>query len=150
MTYDEEFVSTLELLGFQILVESQESWFEVLEKKFPIGLNRIAWKSVNEVDMISLGKLTENKEEVKEKILSFILTKFDQVNINDAERLIVLSDGALEETYSIVVSDLKQIFEHVLFLPQHTYIIPQSGEWCLNYTFEDDLYFGLTPTAVAP
>ena len=149
MTYDEEFISTLKKLGLQIVVENQESWFEVLENMFPIGLNRIAWQKVSESEMLHIGSISENKAEAKEKVLNFMTSKFRQNNVCEDEQIMVLSDGALENTYSVKASDLKEVFEHIFFLPQHTYVIPKNGQWCLNYTFEDDLFFGISPVRVA-
>ena len=145
MTYDEEFISILESCGIQTGVENQEYWFDVLEDMFPIGLNRIAWQKVGVQEMLHIGSTSENKAEAKEKVLNFMNSKFKQNNVCEDEGVIVLSDGALEDTYTVKVSDLKQIFEHIFFLPQHTYVIPKNGQWCLNYTFEDDLFFGISP-----
>ena len=32
---------------------------------------------------------------------------------------------------------------HVIFLSgQHVYVIPETADWCLNYTMENELWFG--------
>jgi len=42
---------------------------------------------------------------------------------------------------------LSQYSPNLFSYPQHVYVIPEGGEWCMSYTFEDDLFFGLAPKA---
>ena len=65
--------------------------------------------------------------------------------INIKEEVIILSDGALENTYQCSLADICEIVAECLFLPQHTYIVPLDCSWCLNYTFEDYIYFAKSP-----
>lgn len=42
----------------------------------------------------------------------------------------------------------EKIFSMLLHPHGHIYLVGERGDWCLNVTFEDDLYFGFAPPRV--
>ena len=49
----------------------------------------------------------------------------------------------------MTIGTLLECFPEIFALPQHTYVLPETGSWCLNYTMEGQLFFGVAAKAVA-
>lgn len=120
-----------------------EKYYELLEKRFPIGLNRIEWTKIDQYRSkeIDFG----NREIAKTEVLNFIFNVVKIADVKEGDEVVVLSDDALNNTYKMKFSVLLDCIDEIFFLPQHTYVLPLDANWCLNYTFENDLYFGFSP-----
>ena len=134
-------------LGEVIAEKETEGYFRLLGK-YPLGINRIDWNGVKNV--ISFDVLPLSNSEIgiaaeREKLLSLsndILNIFKTNNIGISEPIIWVGDDT-EFSLHMTVGIFLQIF-HLLFpTPQHHYIINQAGDWCMNYTMEGQLFFGL-------
>lgn len=42
-----------------------------------------------------------------------------------------------------------ECYDIALVSGQHVYVLPASGSWCLNYSMEDQLFFGLSKNTEA-
>lgn len=142
MSYDKDFISSInDIEDVQALPEDL-GYIDQLKKNFPIEVNRIAWPRVMEYcyKKIKISDISVAKTEV----LQFLDRIKVWADIDGSQKVIVISDGALEKSYQMSFSSFEAIFDKIFFLPQHTYVVPVNLSWCINYTFEDDLYFGLS------
>lgn len=129
------------LQGYTIIHHNNTVFFEILEEKFPIGFNRIDWNKHKEYFSESLGN-TKNQTE-KEEHIKFFLNKIS-ISFPELkqEKVIVFGDNSIDLAYEmnfeVFVKHAHLFFE----LPQHTYVLFTESMKCLNYTFEDVIYFG--------
>ena len=136
--YDIEIEEKVKSLQVSVKIHRENDFcFEKLEQNYPIGLNRIDWEEVDD----KLFKLVEdqNKQgELFSQFLSEVETKYPK--IKDGE-LIVFGDDSINQAYQMSYETFKKMSMEFISLPQHTYILVSSNK-CLNYTFEDEMYFG--------
>jgi len=124
--------------------------FDTIERQFPIGLNRIAWEKVSSKQreeifpVASGGKQPEDVERrlgaCRERVASWLRT--DGVAL-DAEIVWVgdNTDGGLSMTVETMLACFPKLFS----LPQHAYVLPLDGAWCLNYVMEGELFYARAP-----
>ena len=60
------------------------------------------------------------------------------------ELVLSMSHSGLENTYKYELGTFLNISDHIVLFPQHRYVVPRDGIWCINYTFEGDLFIGFT------
>jgi hypothetical protein len=122
-------------------------YFDLLSKKFPVTFSRIDWTKVP--DKVSVSAFqhkqrgTFDMEHHLVESMNFIQNLEPQ--IAEADTIILIGDNAIVGAYLMDFITLKKYFPYICMLSQHTYIIPAETHWCLNYTMEDDLYFGFAP-----
>lgn len=116
-------------------------YYAVIEKAFPIGINRINWFSGAPHLILSRQKSAEPEKSGKE-MRYFITRAFEHFALTppscDVLWLGDMIDFGLRMKFPILFRECVQLFSY----PQHSYVIPSDASWCLNYTFEDDLFFG--------
>lgn len=123
------------------------SYFDLLSKKFPVTFSRIDWTKVP--DKVSISAFQDKQRGVfdmkhhLEESMKFIQDLEPQ--IAGVETIILIGDNAIVGAYLMDFITLKKYFPYICMLSQHTYLIPVEIHWCLNYTMEDDLYFGFAP-----
>lgn len=120
--------------------------FDTVEKRFPAGLNRIAWEKVRskqheEVFPVATGgKKTEDIEARlsarRERVRSWLR---DESILAD-EEVVWVGDSA-DFGLCMTVGTLLEWFPRLFSLPQHSYALPRDGSWCLNYVMEGELFF---------
>ncbi len=142
-----------EVLGGDLRVMEQDApWIELLRSRFPFGC-RVEWERVPGVKLLAAppdrvrfgsgGDSPFSLEKHADAIRGFIRQQTSEHGIAPDVEVVILCDGvpfalAMEVRHVILTCE-------VLFgYPQHVYVIPQDAEWCLNYTMEDDLYFGFS------
>jgi len=123
-----------------------EPWFDAINARFPVGMNRIAWEKVARKDWIA------------------VLASPRQIASDELERLLAIQRSTVEkwllEANVALDSDVGWIgdsadkglrmkcdlmldrFPLLMSFPQHSYVLPVSADWCLNYVMEGDLFFG--------
>lgn len=116
--------------------------FELIERLYPIGQNRIEWGDVK----YTISKKVDLSDEINAKvqILSFLQEVKEVLNVSDEILILVFGDEAIENVYEMPFYILESNVIDFFGLPQHTYVIPLNGSWCINYTFEDELFFGIS------
>jgi hypothetical protein len=127
----------------KVKILNNEFFFELLEKNYPIGLNRIGWEKVDKkilkiLDNDSLNNENVIKKEI-EKFFKQIISSYPKIV---DEMVVAFGDEAINQAYQMSF-DLFQKFSWDFFsLPQHTYVLTQTIIKCINFTFEGELYFG--------
>ena len=119
-----------------------DRYFELIELNFPMGLNRINWEEVENHRTIEVNL----KDELNSKfeILNFFQELKRESIVNESDNIFVFGDGSIENVYKMPFYVLEENVMEFFTLPQHTYIINENADWCINYTFEDDLFFGFS------
>jgi hypothetical protein len=151
---DKEFLAELApwVSNGRISVEKgSESYFSLIESKYPIGVNRIDWSRIrnslfHEVVPFDLPSYSlEYRLDKLTHLRPVLLDWFLKNAIRLDKDVIVVGDNsnvALHMSLNTVLDCYKVLFTS----SQHMYVLPPTGDWCLHYTLEDTLNFGWAPT----
>lgn len=135
--YVREQLSELLATGEVTLVDEDEPYYTKLASRFPWRFGRIAW---DEAGVCISEHCTD--ELVLERFFSRVRSEIGYALVDP---LIILGDnmyfGVMTQWRSIVL-----VLGSITSLPQHLYVVPPDVSWCVNYTFEDDLYYGRAKT----
>lgn len=134
----------------EIQVErDNQPFFDRVDEAFPISFSRIDWSAVPGADVLPPPRTREQGNidlGAHMPAIRAFLQKAENVLGIDAETMVlVLGDGQMDTVLRMRYDLLCEHLEEILGLPQHTYVIPEDASWCINYTFEDDLFFGVSP-----
>lgn len=135
-----------EIQSGNIKLEDDDQYFDMLGNRFPVGGTGIAWSKVPNHQYFNLLELKDDTDnygkmlhESFQKIVSFL----DQ---NEDQEVVIIGDGVLDVAIRVPFRKLIDLHYEVFTLPQHTYILPPDASWCINFTFEHDLFFGIAPS----
>lgn len=128
-------------------------WASRLSKAFPFGLNRIQWERVpNHILLVPVPRDPEERRNPESyfrrstvRIREFVTKRFADEKIDLNEEIIWLGDS-LSFALQLTVNSFLTWCHVLLSYPQHSYSIPKDVSWCLNYTWEDELFFGRAKT----
>lgn len=140
--YDKEILSFIEDKGLSrsiITHDQADVIIDEIEARFVMGHNGIDWgkneiiftqkfdadygKYLNEAGFF-LGKI--------EKSYPYLLD----------ERVIVIGDNLTHLSYEMKFKDFLSVFDAFLSIPQHTYIWFIKPKKCINFSFENEGFFG--------
>ena len=143
MDFDDELISKLYQISGELFfpIKDGECYIEILEENFPFRLGRIDWLDLPHHRHRKVN--FEDREVAQKQVLQFLDDVKHSARISEKSEIILISDSALKHDYQLPFYLLSKCIDSTFFLPQHTYIIPPDASWCLNYTFENDLFFGL-------
>lgn len=128
--------------------EDDEQYFDNLQSKFPVVGNGIAWNKVANHLFFDLERLKDDQilySKVLEESWLAIMQALRELEIDEMQEVIIIGDNVLDVALRIPVGKINALYKAIFDLPQHTYILPEDASWCINYTFEDRLFFGLAP-----
>ena len=120
--------------------------FDLIEKRFPVGINRIAWERVRakeyaEVFPVATG--CKKTEEVEERLVlhrNQVRRWVESAEIA-ADDMVAWVGDSTDIGFRMSVETLLACFPRLFSLPQHSYVLPKDGAWCLNYVMEGELFF---------
>lgn len=137
--YDLEIIESLEnrIRDKSVTVVSPDAYFEMIEKNYPISLNRIDWSLVPTADHANI-----NESNLEEEVADFIDRIIDNEPSIESEEVVIVGDDLTEDGYELPFFLFKELFSVFLKIPQHTYVVFRKSKKCLNYTFEGNIYFG--------
>lgn len=125
-----------------------QSYFDLLEARYPIGLNRIDWRGITPHEAWDVlqpqdGQVVRARDELilLGNARSVINGWLSKATAGTAEPVIWIGDAcnlALEMSSQVFLGCYVALFSS----GQHSYVIPKSGEWCINYTIEGQLFCG--------
>jgi len=124
--------------GIVKYIEDNKPFFERIINSFPLGFHRIDWDRLTHMEILIKQSYPNNKEEI-EKSVKWI---FFKEKIKDETDVIICFDGYTKGALLMPVKTFVEHCSEILTTTQHSYVIPSIGNWCLNYTMEDYLYFG--------
>ncbi|HEX4796013.1 MAG TPA: hypothetical protein VH370_19655 [Humisphaera sp.] len=110
--------------------------------KYPMVLGRIDWGKVPGARGLLAGKPVMPLGARLDSLRLFFDRFLSAASLAESDEVIVVGDGILDVAVHFTVRSLRAHFAELLELPQHLYIINASVDWCFNYTFEDDAFFG--------
>jgi hypothetical protein len=147
---EEEFVSKLgaklDACGIKVIQEV-EPYFDLLKARFPIETSRIGWDLVPNATESTVLTVSSFYGISREMACKNFLS--EQIQIHELSGHAYLVNDGLDAVLAGNVRSFEQIFESLLWPHGHIYLLAESGDWCLNVTFEDDLYFGYAPPRTA-
>lgn len=118
--------------------------FRHLNLFFPSTGGRIAWHSLPHQQLLCPDPKPPFSERVS------IVTEFFRRFVNDAaieplDKIVVIGD-LVEVVWSLNCSRAIGALDIFFQTPQNTYVVKDNMEWCFCYTFEDDMYYGRSPS----
>lgn len=124
-----------------------DQFFALLGKRFPVGLNRIAWEKVSnrrsvevlpEPRAISSDELRTLLVPCRDDVQSWL----DDVELEETGDQVVWIGDSTDAALAMSKSALLEFFPILFSFPQHSYALPRDASWCLNYVMEGELFFG--------
>jgi hypothetical protein len=115
----------------------------LFETFFPLDSGRINWslivnRSESDVEKISAFYGVNRDQACK-------LYLREQITINELIGKAFWINDNIDIVLSGDILSFENVFEFLLWPHGHIYLMGENGDWCLNVTFEDDLYFGYAP-----
>lgn len=136
--------------GKFLVEESSDAQFDLLDERFPMGLNRIDWDRIGNKEHINVGRPEGTSEVLSDEVEKRLNLYRETVkgwlfsnSISELQEVFWVGDST-DESLKMSVGTLIEKFPVLFSFPQHSYVIPSDGKWCLNYTMEDELFFGFS------
>ena len=132
-----------------------QAYFDLLEAKYPIGLNRIDWRGVPSHQVVDVLPMEDGLEISFEshvhKLISSRVALVELLasgSVDASDSVIWIGDGC-DLCLHMTVGTFLECYVVLFASSQHSYVIPANAEWCLNYTLEGQLFFGKTENSIA-
>lgn len=140
--YDIEILSFIEqnsLINIIKVSEHTDSVINEIESNFTMGFSGIDW---NERNIVYSQILNTNPIEylIEAKKFLFSITKLYPHLLN--EKISIIGDNLTNLLYEMTFIDFIDMSDLFLSIPQHTYIWFAASKKCINFTFENEAYFG--------
>lgn len=148
MEYEEELLVRLgpELERAEVSVgPSSADVVDVIESRFPLVGSKIDWDSVP--GAIVKRVMRRENDAYAASALNFVRELLGAGRIDGLQAVLVVGDGPVDVVLSMTVEVLMKCLARILDVPQHTYVTPPDGRWCIVMTMEGDLCFGVAPCA---
>jgi hypothetical protein len=147
----------LRRLGERIL-PVDEGLSTSLLSAFPFVAGRIDWTNVpgalfrvappERAAGANLGPGTLDTREYVEQVKQFFAECVSGTG-NPADYWVVYVGDNGDRDYKVQLGAVGELLDEVADVPEHKYIFPPDASWCFMWSFEDDLHFGLRPSANA-
>jgi hypothetical protein len=119
--------------GIIAVSDNSDYYFKVVASKFKTRLGRVVWEDAN---------LIWSSSESYESLYAVLLKIGDENSLFD-KYFHLFGDNLTHLVYKMPFNTLLDKFELFRQIPQHLFAIGEEETYCLNYTFEDDLYWGV-------
>lgn len=135
--------------GVAAIVHHVAPVFQSIERHFPTTGNRISWDELPEVrqaDVFPARSGARHAHEVQQQLerqRATLASWFGGAGLADQVEATWVGDGT-SIGLRLSIGLLLERFPALFSLPQHSYVIPTDGLWCLNYVMEGALYFGFS------
>ncbi len=133
---------------------SNEPYFSLIEGKYPISVNRLDWSKVGNHRVKRFRSPTAKQvecEALRERLGEFRGTLgiwLSDLGVSRDDAVVFVGDGS-EIATKMKVEVFLDCCPILLEQPQHGYLLPEDGRWCLNYTMESELFLGEASKATA-
>lgn len=122
-----------------LIYESSDNFFDEIEKYYPTGFNGIDWQLHKP---IFFEYVDTNSEDALIKISSFLLQIKKEFPVLYEENVVIFGDNLTSVACQMKFKVFSEFFDAFLSIPQHTYVWFVESHKCINYTFENELFFG--------
>jgi hypothetical protein len=124
-----------------------------LRSKFPLDFGRIDWQHVPQHIHVAppwVRKPGENGPEVPFQSDEYAVEVFSFLEecLTSAERddpWVAYTGDSMTEEYEVERSALQEFLQIMAFVPDQKYVFALDASWCLMWSMECQMYFGLTP-----
>lgn len=133
---------------------SNEGYFSLIENNYPISVNRLDWSKVSHHrNMLFRFSYTEgiHSDVLRERLADFrdsLSLWLEDLGVLQDDAVVFVGDDS-EIATKMTVSVFLDCFPILLEQPQHGYLLPEDGRWCLNHTMESELFLGESSNATA-
>jgi len=135
--YDQELLEALSNFSDIEVIGDPGPYFKLIEERFPIAMNRVDWSAKANHRFLDLQGLEANQK------LTSLRSFVEELEAKSEDQyVVVIGDGAQENAYRFELSILKHVIGYFTSMPQHVFVLFEKSGACLNYTFEDELFFG--------
>jgi len=137
MTVQENFLKDLDEFiasGEVEVLTDNDRYINLLQEKYPFSGSKIDWEQTS--------AHVEKKIETNDDELAFYKDLRTSAQIPNGQQIVFISDNDIAGVLIFNSETLDKILERILDLPQHKYLLAESGEWCLNFTMEGFADFG--------
>ena len=117
--------------------------YALFEASFPLESGRIDWSLIVERGESEVKGVSAFYGVDHDQACKFYLR--EQIAINDLSGRAYFINDSIDIVLVGNVRAFEEVFENLMWPHGHIYLLGEKGDWCLNVTFEDDLYFGFAP-----
>jgi hypothetical protein len=110
-----------------------------IEEHFVMGYSGIDWENNNVLFSQKLYPENENYIDEIKGIIEKIINSFPNLL---KEKVFVIGDSLTNLSYEMDFNLFINEMEQFLLIPQHLYIWFDESKKCINFTFENEVYFG--------
>ncbi len=122
------------------IVRETSAIYALLEARFPLDSGRIDWSLIADRSETEITKVASFYGVDDDLACKHYLG--ERIAIDELSGNAFWINDNIDIALSGNVLSFGSIFEFLLRPPGHIYLLGEKGDWCLNVTFEDDLYFG--------
>jgi hypothetical protein len=133
---------------------SNEAYFSLIEANYPISVNRLDWSKVGSHRVKRFTSPAAGQvgcDASRERLGGFRGTLslwLGGLGVAQDDAVVFVGDGS-EIAIKMKAKVFLDCFPILLEQPQHGYLLPEDGRWCLNYTMESELFLGESSNASA-
>jgi hypothetical protein len=142
-TLDNEFIENMgqEFSIYNIaIIKNVSEVTKLIETNFPTEYSRVQWSAVNYKTSSEIKAISAFYGLDSDKVCQAFFG--EQITANNLEGNMYFMNDSLNISLYGSVSSFEKILNQLLWPHGHIYLVDAQGLWCLNITFEDDLYFG--------
>jgi len=141
-TFTEDFLGQLNSKKISSLITVDYNWqtyTKIIESNFPFVGSKIDWSKVSG----SVQKTQNPEGNVAKQSKEFMIEQLAIYKIPADSEISIIGDGAIECVLKTTIEIFTENFaKEILELPQHVYLIPEDGAWCMSFSMEGDMNFG--------
>ncbi len=114
-----------------------QQYFDLIEKKYPISVNRIAWSRVGESKSHNARELEGGQvtEACIQETRRAIENWFDEWDVNPEDPAVLFGDDS-KIAIHLSVEDFLDMFDRFYAMSQHVYVTNENLEWCVQLCLE--------------
>jgi len=140
--FEEQLIKDLhnEVIAGELLIEPESiEYFSRLAELYPVLGSKIQWSEVP-------GAIELKEESANLQLSAFSAFFKKMVEIHRLKgRVIYIGDSAINFSLLSSVDVFVKHLDAIFSIPQHHYFIAEDYSWCLVFTMEGDMSFGLPP-----
>lgn len=131
--------------GHVVEFADTEPVFDLVDEGFPLGINRIAWEKIKDKKYAEIFPVATGGKKTDEVEARLVLRQEEvrgwvrSLSISLDEKVSWVGDST-DIGLTMSLNTLLNIFPRLFSLPQHSYVFPREGSWCINYVMEGELF----------
>ena len=119
--------------------ENVDDVINKIEQNFIMGYSAIDWGKNKILYTQKLSLENEKYLQDAKKFLEKVIISFPNLL---KEKVILIGDALTNLSYEMTFEFFLLVFEQFLLIPQHLYIWFVESKKCINFSFENEVFFG--------